>query len=43
MLKEEMVVVTAPGHPLVARPTVDPREIGRYPLILYELGSRIMG
>jgi DNA-binding transcriptional LysR family regulator len=40
VLKEEMVVVTAPGHPLVARPTVDPREIGRYPLILYELGSR---
>jgi DNA-binding transcriptional LysR family regulator len=35
-----MVVVTAPGHPLVARPRVDPREIGRYPLILYELGSR---
>jgi DNA-binding transcriptional LysR family regulator len=40
VLKEEMVVVTAPGHALVARPTVDPREIGRYPLILYELGSR---
>jgi DNA-binding transcriptional LysR family regulator len=40
VLKEEMVVVTSPGHPLVARPTVDPREIGRYPLILYELGSR---
>src|SRR5512143_3817434 len=33
VLKEEMVVVTAPGHPLVARPTVDPREVGRYPLI----------
>lgn len=40
VLKEEMVVVAAPGHPLVARPTVDPREVGRYPLILYELGSR---
>ncbi len=40
VLKEEMVVVTAPGHPLVARATVDPRELGRYPLILYELGSR---
>jgi DNA-binding transcriptional LysR family regulator len=40
VLKEEMVVVTAPGHPLVARRTVDSRELGRYPLILYELGSR---
>jgi DNA-binding transcriptional LysR family regulator len=40
VLREEMVVVTAPGHPLVARPTVEPREVGRYPLILYELGSR---
>ena len=40
VLKEEMVVVTAPGHPLAARRTVDPRELGRYPLILYELGSR---
>jgi DNA-binding transcriptional LysR family regulator len=40
VLREEMVVVTAPGHPLVARRTVDPRELGRYPLILYELGSR---
>ncbi len=40
VLKEEMVVVTAPGHSLVARPTVDPRELGRYPLILYERGSR---
>jgi DNA-binding transcriptional LysR family regulator len=40
VLKEEMVVVTAPGHPLVARRTADPRELGRYPLILYEVGSR---
>jgi len=40
VLKEEMVVVTAPGHPLVARRTVDSRDLGRYPLILYELGSR---
>jgi DNA-binding transcriptional LysR family regulator len=35
-----VVVVAPPGHPLVARPTVDPRDLGRYPLILYELGSR---
>jgi DNA-binding transcriptional LysR family regulator len=40
VLKEEMVVVTAPRHPLVSRRTVDPRELGGYPLILYELGSR---
>ena len=40
VLKEEMVVVAAPGHPLVAQPTADPRELGRYPLILYEIGSR---
>lgn len=40
VLKEEMVVVAAPGHRLVARPTVDPQELGRYPLILYERGSR---
>ena len=40
VLKEEMVAVAAPGHPIVARPTVDPRELARYPLILYEMGSR---
>lgn len=40
VLKEEMVVVAAPGHPLVARPTVSPRELAGHPLILYELGSR---
>ena len=40
VLREEMVVVTAPGHPLVRRRSVEPRELGRYPLILYELGSR---
>jgi DNA-binding transcriptional LysR family regulator len=40
VLKEEMVVVTAPGHPLTRRGAVDPRELGRHPLILYEIGSR---
>lgn len=40
VLKEEMVAVAAPGHPIVARPTADPRELARYPLILYEMGSR---
>lgn len=40
VLKEEMVVVAAPRHPLTRRRAVDPRELGRYPLILYEAGSR---
>lgn len=40
VLKEEMVVVAAPGHPLVSRHTVNPRELAGHPLILYELGSR---
>ena len=40
VLKEEMVVVAAPGHPLVARSTVHPRDLAGHPLILYELGSR---
>jgi DNA-binding transcriptional LysR family regulator len=39
VLKEEMVVVTAPGHPLSRERTVEPRSLGRYPLILYEAGS----
>ena len=40
VLKEEMVVVTAPRHPLARKRVVDAREIGRFPLILYESGSR---
>ena len=40
VLKEEMVVVTAPRHPLAHKRMVDAREIGRFPLILYETGSR---
>src|SRR5512143_256692 len=39
VLKEEMVVVTAPGHPLSRERTVEPKALGRYPLILYETGS----
>ena len=39
VLKEEMVVVTAPGHPLSRERTVEPKSLGRYPLILYEAGS----
>ena len=39
VLKEEMVVVTAPRHPLSRERTVEPRSLGRYPLILFEPGS----
>jgi DNA-binding transcriptional LysR family regulator len=39
VLKEEMVVVTAPGHPLSRERTVEPKSLGRQPLILYETGS----
>jgi len=38
-LSEEMVIVTAPGHPLSRERTVDPKSLARYPLILYEAGS----
>jgi DNA-binding transcriptional LysR family regulator len=38
-LKEEMVVVTAPRHPLTRERTVEARSLGRYPLILFERGS----
>jgi DNA-binding transcriptional LysR family regulator len=39
VLKEEMVVVTAPGHPLSKQRWVDPHALGPVPLILYEAGS----
>ena len=39
VMKEEMVVVTAPGHPLSRERTVDARSLGRFPLVLYEAGS----
>jgi DNA-binding transcriptional LysR family regulator len=39
VLREEMVVVTAPGHPLPRRRAVDPKDLGRFPMILYEAGS----
>lgn len=38
-LREEMVVVTAPGHPLSKKRPVPPEELAKYPLILYESGS----
>jgi DNA-binding transcriptional LysR family regulator len=39
VLKEEMVVVTAPRHPLSRQRFVEPRSLARYPLILFEPGS----
>jgi len=39
VLREEMVVVTAPGHPLHRRRAVEPKDLGRFPMILYEAGS----
>ncbi len=39
VLKEEMGVVTAPGHPLSHRRAVRPEDLAKYPLILFEPGS----
>lgn len=39
VLKEEMVVLSAPNHPLAQEKTVDAAQLGRYPLVLYEPGS----
>jgi DNA-binding transcriptional LysR family regulator len=39
VLREEMVVATAPGHPLARARVIDPKSLGRFPLILYESGS----
>jgi DNA-binding transcriptional LysR family regulator len=39
VLKEEMVVVTAPGHPLSRARAADPKSLARFPWILFETGS----
>jgi DNA-binding transcriptional LysR family regulator len=39
VLKEEMVVVTARKHALARQHSIEPRALGRYPLVLYESGS----
>lgn len=39
VLKEEMVVVTARGHALTRTRTIDPKQLARHPLILFEPGS----
>jgi DNA-binding transcriptional LysR family regulator len=38
-LKEEMVVVTAPNHPLSRSRSIRPLDLAKYPLILFEQGS----
>jgi DNA-binding transcriptional LysR family regulator len=39
VLKEEMVVVTGRNHPLTKQRVIDPRNVARYPLLLFESGS----
>jgi DNA-binding transcriptional LysR family regulator len=39
ILREELVVVTAPGHPLSRERSIDPKGLSKFPLILYESGS----
>ncbi len=39
VLKDEMVVVTSGTHVLTRERTVDPKKLGRYPLVLFESGS----
>ncbi len=39
VLKEEMVVVTARGHALTRERRIDPRSLGRHPMVLFESGS----
>src|SRR5262249_27486944 len=38
-LKEEMVVVAAPGHPLCQSRAIEPARLAKYPVIVYEPGS----
>jgi DNA-binding transcriptional LysR family regulator len=39
VLREELVVVSAPGHPLTRARSLTAKQIARVPLILYEPGS----
>lgn len=39
VLREELVIVTAPKHPLARQHVVDARSLGRYPLVVFEAGS----
>jgi DNA-binding transcriptional LysR family regulator len=38
-LREELVLIVSPGHPLAKKDTVSLKELGRYPLILRAKGS----
>ena len=39
VMREEMMLVTYPGHALAKKPRVEPQELVRQPFILYEPGS----
>lgn len=39
VLEEEMVVISAPRHPITMRRTVDARRLSEHPLVLFEPGS----
>ena len=39
VLKEEMVVVTAPNHPLSRKRSVHPQDLSEFPLVVFEPGS----
>ncbi|MES2177382.1 MAG: LysR family transcriptional regulator [Gemmatimonadota bacterium] len=39
VLREELVVITAPKHPLTLRKTIDARSLSEHPLVLFEPGS----
>ena len=38
-LREELVVITAPRHPLTQQRTIDARSLSEHPLVLFEPGS----
>jgi len=39
VMREEMMLVTFPSHPLAKKPRVEPQDLVRQPFILYEPGS----
>ena len=39
VLREELVVISAPRHPVTRRPVIDARSLSDHPLVLFEPGS----
>jgi LysR family transcriptional regulator, transcriptional activator of the cysJI operon len=39
VMREELMLVTYPGHPLAQRKRIEPQDLNRLPFILYESGS----